>query len=590
MSCSQKSKLSTESDRGLVQKSSWSKMFPEKVETEAQSSLLMKKLISVAVSNISYSRQLFPEDSFAKKSLDKLPLKILKEQNTNKEAKQLANYLIAVFDAIDKRYLKEFILSIYEDPAFPLSVLEVYSFKLSYPSNGITCELELQGKEKNRSITMENIKESTQILLKRLLEMTQDLAPIPEQCCLSVRLTYYDEVTPSDYHPKGFISTEYEMPQPRNGAPSGQVGRITTQHHSLGIALMGEGDLGKEGQSEGLESVNRTMANQAGPSRGVSPACGIRGMSNRAEEEVPESQKKYERGNVEGFRQEQKEVNSGEETNTPMEGNGMGMASQAQVNMDVDQEIEELNYSQEGICRRIVEQAHTISAQDSTTNESNKKQVFRIFCICGNDQPDPLMLVCHFCSLAQHAACYRILEASKVPQEHCCLQCSWVEGEVSRMCTDPKLYKIADSPAAPFTCVYRRVLASLIFMDQVSVDFLRERLQLEQEPSQSIFVKLVADEVVTEVSGPDEGIFKVQSEALCRVLKKYLGVKKSVIEVMVKSANRNNNGENSSAKEEEVEEAESSKHNEVMKRKSFDVQGRENKKIKTSAPVSDLVV
>merc|ERR1719315_389217 len=76
--------------------------------------------------------------------------------------------------------------------------------------------------------------------------------------------------------------------------------------------------------------------------------------------------------------------------------------------------------------------SHSNSAGSPT--EVNERQFAEISCICDTDQPDPLMLVCHFCSLAQHAACYRVLAVSQVPLEHCCLPCSRVEGEESRLC------------------------------------------------------------------------------------------------------------------------------------------------------------
>merc|ERR1719481_983668 len=125
------------------------------------------------------------------------------------------------------------------------------------------------------------------------------------------------------------------------------------------------------------------------------------------------------------------------------------------------------------------------NSDEASPTEINERQVSKISCICDTDQPDSLMLVCHFCSLAQHAACYRVLEPSQVPLQHCCLPCSRIEGEESRSCTDPKLAKIADNPAAPSTCVYRRILSALIFMDEVSVDILVARLGLPREFSTS---------------------------------------------------------------------------------------------------------
>jgi hypothetical protein len=45
---------------------SWSKVFPSKVDTEQKSCTFVKKLLTVAVSNITYLRCMFPEISYVR--------------------------------------------------------------------------------------------------------------------------------------------------------------------------------------------------------------------------------------------------------------------------------------------------------------------------------------------------------------------------------------------------------------------------------------------------------------------------------------------------------------------------------------------
>jgi len=585
-SCSQKSRLATESK----QSSAWAKMFPSKVDTEAKSCLLIKKLVSVAVSNICYARDLFPEEAFANKTLEKLPLKILKEKNTNAEARQLANYLVAVFDSIEKKYLKEFIMTIYEDPASPLSALEVYSFWLSYPGSGIACQVGLQGK-KNLSISMETVKESTQSLLKRLLEMTKDLPPIPEETYLAVRLTYYDEVTPIDYHPEGFVHTEYEMPRGRAGASTGHVGNVTTEHHSLTTSMLGGEDQGDEGESQ--ENLQRAMSSQLyiseeehletaeehgveGQARGgVSfQACAIGGNARR--EEVSQETKK------EGKRHR---VNAEEEAQQVSQGKSTGEEENLQEDKMQGEEAGEFPINQDDENERRRKLSYSNSDEGYPTDINDGQVGNNISCICDTDQPDPLMLVCHFCSLAQHAACYRVLELSQVPLEHCCLPCSRIEGEESRSCTDPKLAKIADNPLAPSTCVYRRILAALIFMDEVSVDILVARLGLPRVSVEGIFNKLFSDQIVKEEDETEDGIYRVERDALYKPLKKYLGTKQNIVEAMIEKADRNNCGRNSVSKEKAA-----SVIGDDTKKRKIDDEVKKNKKVKASGPISDLVI
>ena len=57
---------------------SWTQMFPTKIQSTQASLVYVKKLLSVGVSTISYLRSMFPEDAYAKKSLDGLKLQIIK--------------------------------------------------------------------------------------------------------------------------------------------------------------------------------------------------------------------------------------------------------------------------------------------------------------------------------------------------------------------------------------------------------------------------------------------------------------------------------------------------------------------------------
>ena len=50
----------------------WSSIFPNEQITEVQSSLFVKKLLAVAVSNIAYLRAIFPEHAFGDRSLEGL--------------------------------------------------------------------------------------------------------------------------------------------------------------------------------------------------------------------------------------------------------------------------------------------------------------------------------------------------------------------------------------------------------------------------------------------------------------------------------------------------------------------------------------
>ena len=76
--------------KSLIQSGNWNKVFPTKFDTEARSCVFVKKLITVAISNITYLRSMFPENAYANRSMDGLKLKILKSNNDCPEALNLA--------------------------------------------------------------------------------------------------------------------------------------------------------------------------------------------------------------------------------------------------------------------------------------------------------------------------------------------------------------------------------------------------------------------------------------------------------------------------------------------------------------------
>ena len=169
-----------------------------KFETEQQSLIFVKKLVFATISNITYLRSMFPEEAYAKKTLNKMPLRILKEKNGDEKASILAKWLRGAFEAIEKKYLKVLTLMVVPDLSQPDVVQEMYKMKFSYPGGLAQCEV--QGRDEAAGAT----KLSTIDLISTVVELCQGLAPLPDIAHLSMKLLYYDEVTPEDYEPVGF--------------------------------------------------------------------------------------------------------------------------------------------------------------------------------------------------------------------------------------------------------------------------------------------------------------------------------------------------------------------------------------------------
>ena len=125
-------------------------------------------------------------------------------------------------------------LLIYLDPSTPDTAHEVYTFTFSYQDGEAACKLGRQD-GRGRDVCQEDIKKSTAALLRTVLVLTQGLPPLPDSATVSMKLTYYDAVTPQDYEPRGFVPTELVRPRLPAGALSLQCGQVETAHHGLGL-------------------------------------------------------------------------------------------------------------------------------------------------------------------------------------------------------------------------------------------------------------------------------------------------------------------------------------------------------------------
>ena len=64
--------------------------------------------------------------------------------------------------------------------------------------------VEKQGEEQ---VSQAKIKEDTTSLLQALLDHTEGMPPLQDNCVITIDLSYYDKV-PVDYQPKGFKDSE----------------------------------------------------------------------------------------------------------------------------------------------------------------------------------------------------------------------------------------------------------------------------------------------------------------------------------------------------------------------------------------------
>ncbi|CAG2226903.1 HOP1 [Mytilus edulis] len=204
-------KMSTaQMQRTQEKTSTWSAIFPNETVTEQQSTLFVKKLVAVAVSNIAYLRAIFPEHSFGDRCLEDLNLKILRDDSSCPGACQVIKWVKGCFDAIEKKYLRMLIIGIYVDPEDP----DFCHFR--------------NDKKISSAYSASETKKATIRLLRTIVVLTQTLKSLPDDVMMTMKLLYFDDLTPGDYEPPGFKAAQTDSFQFEEEPMNIKVGDVTT--------------------------------------------------------------------------------------------------------------------------------------------------------------------------------------------------------------------------------------------------------------------------------------------------------------------------------------------------------------------------
>ncbi|XP_014890667.1 HORMA domain-containing protein 1 [Poecilia latipinna] len=188
-----------------VRPSQAAQALPDEVASEEQSLIVVKRLLAIAVSGITYLRGIFPGRAYGSKYVEDQKVMILKGDLDCPGTSQIHQWMQGCFDAIQKKYLRAAIMSIYTDPSNPQKVTEYYQFKIQYTTEGTQVDFESTNNNQKLSTTsFGNTRKASILLVRKLYTLMQSLGPLPDNVCLNMKLAYYDEVTPQDYQPPGF--------------------------------------------------------------------------------------------------------------------------------------------------------------------------------------------------------------------------------------------------------------------------------------------------------------------------------------------------------------------------------------------------
>lgn len=414
----------------------WDSLFPLEQVTEHQSTTFAKKLLAVAISSITYLRAIFPECAYFDKCLEDLNLKILTNCSSYPGAFQVIKWVRGCFDALEKKYLRLVTVGIYVDSNDPNSVIESYTFKFSY-STQCGVDIYRNGKKVATAHSAEKTKKETIQLLRTMIVLTQSLQPLPEKVYMTMKLLYYDEVTPPEYEPPGFKPSATDSFHFDEEPVNIKIGDVSTTFHSIKMRMKTDK---QQFDYQDTDEADRSIV--GGTVDGLDGDQDIQSQ----ESDVYQSEKDPFKENTE---------DPLKEGDVPLVSPGM---------------------PEKGKNAR------------TPPEEEKEAEDFEVECPCGCNEDDGLMIVCDICNTWQHAVCFCILEEEDAPEEHICPACA-VTGNNLQRATDPYLSEL-DTCAAQATCLWRRALVASKEFGRILASSLAHRLGVDITVAQGLINRL----------------------------------------------------------------------------------------------------
>ena len=346
-----------------------------------------------------------------------------------------------------------------------------------------------------KHITDEYIYKSTQNLLRTLMVLTQGISPMAlADYMMTMMLNYYDDVTPADYEPAGFLPTPLVLPQLPAGSVALQSGQVSTLYHSVSLGV-------------------RAVSGQAPPHQGQGS---VQAEVNQEDSTFLEnSSSKYRTSFKQAVFNPNIHVSKSPAVLQPSQApSSVSLLSHPSPSHPPSSVRSHLGLptpqSQNSMAPSSVSLLSELSELGTNVN-----------CLCNNTHPDPIMLVCQYCSYQQHAACYRIISVDNIPTKHCCVGCSNKHGVP---CTDVKLEKMSSNPVVAHTCLFRRVLYLLLQVEVINMELVMERLGVDNNTAEAVINKLGMEGCLED--DEVEGQWRILSqEVVTNILPKYIGKK-----------------------------------------------------------------
>ncbi|XP_072220412.1 zebrafish testis-expressed 38 [Leuresthes tenuis] len=240
----------------------WTGLFLNDLKTKQESLVFVKRMMAVAVSSITYLRGIFPEYAYRSRYLEDLCIKVLRENCNTPGANKVVKWMMGCFDALEKQYLQIICIGVYTNPEDPNRIIESYQFNFRYTEQGPEMDI-FRNNDMELQLTLEDTKRASVLLIRKLFLLLQNLDTLPSNVYLTMKLYYYDDVTPADYQPPGFKEGVYNRLWFEGMPVHFKVGEVHTAYHSLRVKVSVE-----QGQVEKLQKGNYVReSKQVSPER-----------------------------------------------------------------------------------------------------------------------------------------------------------------------------------------------------------------------------------------------------------------------------------------------------------------------------------
>ncbi|XP_029309234.1 zebrafish testis-expressed 38 isoform X2 [Cottoperca gobio] len=214
----------------------WTGLFLNDLKTEQESVVFVKRMIAVAISSITYLRGIFPEDAYRSRYLEDLCIKVLRDDSNTPGSSKVVKWMMGCFDALEKQYLQIVFIGVYTNQDEPNCLIESYQFKFKYTEKGPEMDI-CRNNDVEMQVTLEDTKRASVLLIRKLFVLMQTLDALPNNVYLTMKLYYYDDITPADYQPPGFKEGECDSLWFEGMAVHFQVGEVQTAFHTLTVRV-----------------------------------------------------------------------------------------------------------------------------------------------------------------------------------------------------------------------------------------------------------------------------------------------------------------------------------------------------------------